>query len=143
MTDTRFEESIAETAVEGTDASPGYAVGGDVRADRVEISQGGANLVEARSVSIQQGGAGRVRATDVTVSQGGIGLAQADRIEIGEGGGAMAVLAGQATVQPGGRVLLLLARSSSGEVRPLIDPRAAAAIGAGLVLAALLLRGRR
>lgn len=117
--------------------------GADVRADRVEITQGGANSVHAQTVSIQQGGAGQVRAGQLSVSQGGVAVARTERLEIGEGGGAFAVIADQATVNPGGNVVLLFGRSVSGDVRPMLDGRAAAMIGGGLVLAALLLRSRR
>jgi hypothetical protein len=68
-----------------------------VRADRVEISQGGADRVEATTVSItqggigtadartidvRQGGIGRASATDIAVSQGGIGFAQGERVTL-------------------------------------------------------------
>jgi hypothetical protein len=70
---------------------------GIVRADRVEIMQGGADRVEAGSVSVNQGGIGnataqaidvhqggigRARATDIAVSSGSIGLAQGDRVSL-------------------------------------------------------------
>jgi hypothetical protein len=126
-----------------TDQSDFARDGADVRADHVEITQGGANSVHARTVSIQQGGAGQVRAGQLTVTQGGVAVARTERIEIGEGGGAFAVIADQATINPGGNVVLLIGRSVSGDVRPVLDGRAATIIGGGLVLAALLLRSRR
>jgi len=85
----------------GDDGTSGHSV----RADRVEITQGGADHVEATSVSItqggignadartidvHQGGIGRANATDIAVSAGGIGLAQGERVsvEMGAIGGA-------------------------------------------------------
>jgi hypothetical protein len=77
-----------------------------LKADRVEISQGGADHVEATSVSINQGGIGtvaatnidvhqggiqRATATDIAVSQGGIVLAQGDRVTLEMGGVGAAV----------------------------------------------------
>jgi hypothetical protein len=71
-----------------------------VRADRVEITQGGADRVEATTVSItqggigsadartidvRQGGIGRASATDIAVSQGGIGFAQGERVTLDMG----------------------------------------------------------
>jgi hypothetical protein len=57
-----------------------------VRADRVEISQGGAERVEAASVSVLQGGIGTAIATTVDVRQGGIGQATATDIALSQGG---------------------------------------------------------
>ena len=64
----------------------------EVRAERVEINQGGAGSVDAHTVSITQGGAGQVRADEVTISQGGIGLARAGKLSLAEGGNAFAIL---------------------------------------------------
>jgi len=57
-----------------------------VRADRVEITQGGAGNVEADMVSVSQGGLTNVNARSVSVHQGGIAYAQADDISINMGG---------------------------------------------------------
>lgn len=141
--DANADSPLDEGAAAGSTAKPAYADFGDVRADRVEINQGSAKQVDAQTVTIQQGGAGSVRAAHLSLTQGGIALARADRLEVAEGGGAMAVLADEATVQPGGRVMVLIARTTNGDIRPLVDTRTAAAIGAGLVLAALILRRRR
>ena len=59
---------------------------GTVRADRVEITQGGADHVEASSVSVTQGGIGTAIATTVDVRQGGIGQASATDIALSQGG---------------------------------------------------------
>lgn len=72
-----------------------------VRAEHVEITQGGAGRVEATSVSItqggigtadaqtidiRQGGIGRANATDIAVSAGGIGFARGERVSLEMGG---------------------------------------------------------
>jgi hypothetical protein len=112
----------------------------DVRATNVTISQGGARDIDATTVSITQGGAGRVRATELTVFQGGVGLARTERLKLKDGGSAGVVMATEATVAKGGRIGLLIARSTSGEVRPLLDWRTAAALAAGLVVFGIVRR---
>lgn len=56
-----------------------------VRADRVEISQGGAGRVEATTVSVNQGGIGSADARTIDVRQGGIGSASATDIAVSAG----------------------------------------------------------
>ena len=114
----------------------------DVRAEHVELSQGGANAIHATSVNVNQGGAGVVRASEVSVSQGGIGVARAERIAVHAGSSIAVAAAGEVTFEPDSNVMLLIARNVSGQVRPLIDWRAAAAFGAGLGLVVALLRRR-
>jgi hypothetical protein len=58
---------------------------GTVRADRIEISQGGAERVEATTVSITQGGIGSADARTIDVRQGGIGRASATDIAVSAG----------------------------------------------------------
>jgi hypothetical protein len=58
---------------------------GTVRADRVEITQGGADRVEATTVSINQGGIGNADARAIDVHQGGIGRARATDIAVSGG----------------------------------------------------------
>lgn len=113
---------------------------GDVRAESVTITQGGANSVEATTVSITQGGAAQVRADDLSVSQGGVAVARTESLTVGEGGSAFAVMSDTATVHEGGNVFMLIARSTSGEGRPFLDWRAALAFGAGLAVVLRLLR---
>jgi hypothetical protein len=129
--------------------------------------------VEADAVEVHQGGIGRAEATDIRVTQGGIGLARADRVSVLMGGvgavmgrevsisqgGVGSILAQQANVdqavvrtlvaqevefrKPSG-VLVLIAQRVSGDVRVLLDWRAALAFGAAFgVLAGLVGRGRR
>ncbi len=114
-----------------------------VRADHVEISQGGAGSIEATTVSLQQGGAGRVRAQEISVSQGGVAVARADELRLGDGASAFAVIADRASVGTGANIFMLLARSVDGNVRAVLDWRAAAAFGAALGAVIALLRRRR
>ena len=93
----------ASAIVPSLDAEPDHET---VRADRVDISQGGAERVEAttvsitqggigsadaRSIDIRQGGIGRASATDIAVSQGGIGFAQGERVTLEMGAIGVAV----------------------------------------------------
>lgn len=140
---TTFEQPLDNGVANGNGPNDMNDMSGAVRADHVEISQGGASSVEATTVSITQGGAGRVQADEITISQGGAGLVQTDSLKLEEGATAFAVLAGEATVSDGASVFMLLARSVSGSVRPVLDWRAAAAFGAGFGAAVALLRRRR
>jgi hypothetical protein len=86
----------ATKATTGTAVGPGRAVAvvpepdvtdatHVVRADRVEISQGGAGSVEATTVSVTQGGIGSADARTIDVRQGGIGRASATDIAVSAG----------------------------------------------------------
>ena len=119
---------------EGMDAS------GDVRAENVTLTQGGARDIVATTVTITQGGAAQVRAEHMNLSQGGVVLAKTDNLTVAEGGSAVAVLSDHATVNEGGNVLVLLAGEVSGDARPLLDWRSALALGAGIVVAWRLVR---
>ena len=112
----------------------------DIDATTVSITQGGARDIEATTVTINQGGAGTIRADDLTVSQGGVGLARTERLTLQEGGNAFAVVADDAILDRESNVFLLIAGSTRGDVRPVVDWRAAAAFGAGFALALGLLR---
>lgn len=114
-----------------------------VRAEHVEISQGGVSSIDATTVNLQQGGAGRVRATDMSVSQGGVGMARAQHLRLQDGASAFAVVADEASVAEGSNVFMLIARTTTGDVRPALDWRAAAAFGAGFALVLRLFRRRR
>ncbi len=136
------DDSDAPIQMDEQDLEPGFLPGGDVRAENVTISQGGASNVDATTVSITQGGAARVLAGDFSISQGGVGLAQTEQLTVNEGGSVFAVFADEANVADGGSVFMLLARSTSGDVRPVLDWRAALAFGAAFALALRILRRR-
>ena len=125
-----------------TDETEPTAVGEHVRAEHVEISQGGAGTIEATTVSLQQGGAGRVSAHELSVAQGGVGMARVDNLRLESDSGAFAIIADEAHVASDANVFVLIARNVTGDVRPLLDWRAVAAFGAALVGAVALLRRR-
>ncbi len=112
----------------------------DIDATTVSITQGGARDIDATTVTINQGGAARIRADELNVSQGGIGFARADHLTLEEGGTAFAVIADNVTLDPEASVFLLIAGSTKGDVRPVMDWRAAAAFGAGFAFVLGLLR---
>jgi hypothetical protein len=118
----------------------GMDAAGDVRAENVTLTQGGARDINATTVSITQGGAAQVRAGQMNISQGGVALAKTENLTVADGGSAIAVLSDHATVNEGGNVLVLLAGEVSGDARPLLDWRSALALGAGLVVAWRLVR---
>lgn len=132
-----MSKSEAATGNGVTDKIPEH-----VRAERVEINQGGANTIEATTVSLQQAGAARVRAHEMTVAQSGVVAARTDSLRLGAGANGLAVVADEATIEPGASVFVLIARRASGDVRPVLDWRAAAAFGLAVGLVLRLL-GRR
>jgi len=115
----------------------------DIDATSVSITQGGARDIEATTVTVNQGGVGRIQADEVSVSQGGIGLARAEHLTIQDGGNAFAVMADKATLDPETSVFLLVAGSTTGDVRPVLDWRAALALGAGFAVVLSALRRLR
>jgi hypothetical protein len=138
------DDSDAPIELTGIDATdiPAPVISGDVRAESVTISQGSANSIEADTVSINQGGVAQLRAAEVSVSQGGVAIARTEHLTVSEDASAFAVLADSAEVHEGGNVFLLIARSTTGEIRPVLDWRAALAIGAGFAIVLRLLRRR-
>lgn len=82
-TDEPPKSKVTPARVKTSEAAPPPET---VRADRMEISQGGADRVEAASVSVSQGGIGTAIATTIEVRQGGIGQATATDIALSQGG---------------------------------------------------------
>jgi hypothetical protein len=116
----------------------------DIDATNVSITQGGARDVEATTVTITQGGAARVRADSLSINQGGVGFARTDELTLHDGGTAFAVVTDSATFDGQSSVFLLVAGSATGDVKPVLDWRAAAAFGAAFAFVlSLLRRGRR
>lgn len=111
----------------------------DIDATNVSITQGGARDIDATTVTVNQGGVGRIQADEVSISQGGVGLVRAEHLTIQDGGAAFAIMADKATLDPETSVFLLIAGSTTGDVKPVLDWRAALAVGAGFafVLSAL------
>jgi hypothetical protein len=118
----------------------GVDANGDVHAQNVNLSQGGARDIQATTVSITQGGAAQVHAEQMSLSQGGAAIVHADNFTLNEGGTAFAVMSDQATVNAGSNVLLLVAGEVHGDARPLLDWRSALALAGGLVIAWRLIR---
>lgn len=111
-----------------------------VRAENVVVRQGSAQSIQASNVEITQGAAAQVTAEQVTVRQGALGLTRAESVTVQAEASAFAVYADKATVEPGASVFLLLTRSVRGEVRPVLDWRAALGMGAGFALVVSILR---
>jgi len=128
-----------------TDGNVDITNGGarDIDATNVSITQGGARDIDAKTVTVNQGGVGRIQAEEVSVSQGGVGLVRADHLTIQDGGNAFAVMADKATLDPETSVFLLVAGSTTGDVRPVLDWRAGLAIGPGFAIALATLRRLR
>lgn len=103
-----------------------------VRADNVNLTQGGAQTIEAKTVTLTQGGAAQVRAEQMTVQEGGVALARVNNLKLGNGASAFAVLADEATVEEGSNAFLVVSRTFNGDVRPTVDWRTALAFGAGV-----------
>lgn len=133
-TDQTLAKAEAEAAVEASEAAAET-----VRADHVDVRQGGAARIEAQTVSINQGGASRIDARDVSVTQGGAGLIRTDNIRLGQASSAFAVITGRAEVAPGSQVFVLVARETSGDVRPVLDWRGALALVGGFLVIRRLL----
>jgi hypothetical protein len=114
-----------------------------VRGENVTVHQGSAQSIEASTVSITQGAAASVNADELSVEQGGVALARAQQFTVKADSSAFAVYAESATVEEGGNVFLLITPSVTGEVRPVLDWRAALAIGGGFALAISILRRLR
>jgi hypothetical protein len=132
--------STPETTATGNGVAE--QVSDHVRAEHVEINQGGAGSIEATTVSLQQGGAARVRAREMSVAQGGVAVARTDTLRLQAESSGFAIVADQATIEPGASVFMLIARNVSGDVRPVLDWRAAAAFGAAAGVVLALLRRR-
>lgn len=116
----------------------------DIDATTVSITQGGARDIDATTVTINQGGAASVRADEFNVSQGGVAVARSGKVTLQRGGSAFALIADEATLDPQSSIFLLIAGSTNGDVRPVIDWRSAAAFGAAFaVILGVLRRVRR
>lgn len=113
---------------------------GDIRAENVTLTQGGARDIEATTVSIMQGGAARVSAEQLNISQGGVAMARTDELAINEGGSALAVVADKATINEGSNVFLLVSGQVDGDGRPMLDWRSALAAGVGFAAALSVIR---
>jgi hypothetical protein len=137
---------------------------GDVSTHSLTIRQGGARSVTAHEVSVRQGGIGRVDAHDVEITQGGVAMATTGTLEVTAGGAwgvladratlqqsvaqvvaardrvemdqaAAGIVAGASVhVRDSVIGLVLSPRFEGHNVRVLVGPRGAFALGAGVAL---------
>lgn len=159
--------------VEATTVNITGGSAGEVEAVSVTVAKGGIAAASAADITVTQGGIGRAEADDIAVRMGAIGFARGESVSVELGaigmaigndvsvtqgfartvlarnavvrqGGARTIVAGNVTLEGRGNTVFLLARKVEGDVRTVLDWRGALAVGAGLVIAAGLLRiGRR
>lgn len=140
----------------GTETTVFERVGLDEAAARaIDVRIGGIGSARAIDIAVSQGGVGIARADRVSVELGGIGIALADQVQITQGGATAVVgrevsieqafvrtvIAQNVTVRRPTGVLVLLAQRVDGDVRALLDWRAALAFGAASGAAFGLVRG--
>lgn len=159
--------------VEATTVNITQGGAGEVEAESVTVAKGGIAAASAEDITVTQGGIGRAEADDIAVRMGAIGFARGERISVELGaigvaigsdvsvtqgfartvlarnavvhqGGARTIVAGNVTLEGKSSTIILVARKVEGDVRTVLDWRGALAVGAGLALAAGLLRlGKR
>ena len=159
--------------VEATTVNITQGGAGEVEAESVTVAKGGIAAASAEDITVTQGGIGRAEADDIAVRMGAIGCARGERISVELGaigvaigsdvsvtqgfartvlarnvvvhqGGARTIVAGNVTLEGKSSTIILVARKVEGNVRTVLDGRGALAVGAGLALAAGLLRlGKR
>jgi hypothetical protein len=164
---------LQKSHVEATTVNITQGGAGEVEAETVTLTKGGIAAASAEDISVTQGGIGRAEADDIAVRVGGIGFARGERISVELGavglaigsdvsvtqgyartvlarnvvirqGGARTIVAGNVSLDDKSRSFIVIARKVEGEIRTVLDWRGAVAIGAGLALAAGLLRlGKR
>jgi hypothetical protein len=127
---------IAEATADTVDVRMGGI--GRLTADDVYVQWGGVGAARAQKVSVEMGSVGAALAGDLSVSQGFAGSVIA-REAVVEQGVVRTLIAGHVTITRPSAVLVLIAGRVTGEVRPLMDWRAALAAGAGFALVAALL----
>jgi hypothetical protein len=145
-------ETTTETGETGADIGAATPVGapvvtdhGDIEAQTVHISQGGAQNVTAEKVTVEQGGIARAEGRFIDVHEGGIAIATGENITISNGGAA--IVAAENVKMQDSVALFVAASSIEGEDTLVIfDVRAAVifALVLGFVSSLFkLLSGRR
>ncbi len=126
----------------------------EVRADIVEINQGGAGLVQAESVSINQGGAQVVETKNLSITQGGVLSANAETANLEASGAAVLnaetvhlksasslfTVADTVESDSGSRIGILLAGTIEGDPNVRMDARTAALIGLSAAVTLFVLK---
>jgi hypothetical protein len=137
----------------------GVGDGAPIQADRVQVRMAAVGRLETGGdIQVIQGAIGGARATEVTIQQGALGGALAGRVSLRQSVArsllareavvqqsfVRTIIAAQVRVEKATGVGILIARQVTGDVRVLVDWRAAAAFGAafGLVTGLLRLGGR-
>jgi hypothetical protein len=115
---------------------------GRAQADDIAVRMGVIGVARAERVSVELGSVGLAIGGDVSVTQGFVRTVLARDVRISKGG-AQTVLAGHVTMEPQSGALLILARKVEGNVRPVLDWRAALALGATLAVGIGLLARRK
>jgi hypothetical protein len=129
----------------------------EATADTVEVRMGGIGRVDAEEVSVQWGGIGLARAESVRVELGSLAASLAGEVRLTQGVAGTVVardamleqsyvrtlIAQRVTVNRPTGVMVMIAQSVSGDVRPLLDWRGAVAAGAAFGLFAGLARTLR
>jgi hypothetical protein len=125
-----------------------------VTAGQVEVRMGGIGALSAEDVFVEWGGVGAARADRVAVEFGSVGAALAGEVRVTQGF-AGSIVAREATLEQGivrtmvaqrvvvnrpSAVLVMIAQHVTGDVRPLLDWRAALAAGAGFGIVTGLFR---
>lgn len=78
--------SLIESSVRAEKVEITQGGAANVDADAVSVNQGGITNVNARTVGVRQGGIAYAHADDITVNMGGVALARADRVNVELGG---------------------------------------------------------
>lgn len=109
-----------------------------ISAERVTMTQSGAKHMDARSAQLDRSGVVSLQAERAVMHDGSaVGIA-ADEVRLVKSA-AFAVIAGEAHLESGARAFLVVG-PTTGEGRPLIDGRGAAAFGAAFAVVVLVLR---
>jgi hypothetical protein len=147
--------AAATKAAEANGAGPAAVVQGAT--GQLTIEQGGLGAVTAGEVSVTQGGIGAARAQSVSVELGGIGAAMTNQLTVRQGlvgaviardaafeqAGVRTLVANHVAFGPNSGAAVVIAARVEGDVRPLLDWRAALAFGLAAGAIGALLRGRR
>ncbi|MDF1512390.1 MAG: hypothetical protein P1S60_01140 [Anaerolineae bacterium] len=114
-------EGVTESA-ENTEEPP---MQDTVRAETVNIEQGGAQNVVADKITVNQGGIAHAEGRFIDVTEGGIAVAMGENITVTDG--AAVVVAANNVKMTDGLAILVAANEISGEnVKVIIDIKAAA-----------------
>jgi hypothetical protein len=95
--------------------------------DNVELRDNGAAVIRGHNVDIREGGAMMITGENIHIREGGAALVVGNTVSLQEGGGGI-LLAKRANFKEG-TVILLGAREVSGDIKVLINLKAAVLLG--------------